>query len=170
MSAPNLTVSIPMNSTGDGLLFSDTTAYSAGTILSSTVTSVNLKLDYSTLGTSIRYTFTVSSNVITAAHLILLDGSSTNILSQISTAFPFVDFDMTADYGTTIPAVEDGIYVATYEILGTSGSPYDYTAVQEQIVSCSACCCISSMFQKLNPEACLMPIKKFHHILPRPTH
>ena len=160
MAEPVMNIDIEVNDTCDGLLFTDETTYSAGTILSSTVTSVILRLDYSTLGTFLYYTFTISNNVITAARLRVAstgsDGAAgTDILAELaSTVFPLVDFDLSADYGVTIPDVEDGIYYTTYTIAGNSGGAYSYNTTEQDIIACSACCCISKMFQEIDPNAC----------------
>lgn len=156
MAAPTILPDVTVNDTCNGLIFNDNTVYSAGTILSSTVTTVTLKLAYSSLGTYIQYVFTVVNNVITECTLSLAGDTPVVITSELaSTVFPLVDFDLTADYGVTIPTSEDGVYYTTYRVQGTSGGqPYNYSGTQQVLIECAACCCISKMFQELNPENC----------------
>lgn len=161
MPAPTMSIEVVNNETCNGLLFTDETTYSAGTVLSSTVTTATVKLEYSTLGTYINYIFTVNNNVITAAVLGVATenpAESTVITGELaSTVFPLTDFDLSADYGVTIPDVEDGVYNTTYTIEGSSGTPpasYEYDTVEQAIVTCETDCCISKLFVDIDPEGC----------------
>ena len=155
MSEPVMSIDVEVNDTCDGLLFTDETTYTAGTILSSTVTTATVNVAYSTLGTSIEYVFTVANNVITAATLSIGGADPATITDElVSTVFPLVDFGLSTDYGVTIPDVEDGVYYTTYTIAGDPVTPYEYDTTQQVLIECGACCCISKMFQELNPENC----------------
>lgn len=125
------------------------------------VTSVVVVLRYSSLGTYLTYTFTVASGTITAATLAMGTATATDILAELaSTTWPFVSptlFELTADYGVTIPSVTDGVYETEYTISGTasdSGTPtaFSYTTSEQFVLACTAKCCISKLYAALDPS------------------
>src|SRR3972149_2669466 len=101
------------------------------------------------------FSFTIASNVITAATLGLSGATATSILSTLaSTVFPFVatPFSIWTDYGVTVPAFADGVVEVIYTI---SGSGYNYTTSKAKTVLCSElCCCLQKKGQSINPETC----------------
>jgi len=154
MSAPSISPDVTTNTTCDGLTFNDTTVYTGTDITTAQVTSATIRLAYSSLDTAIQYVFTISSNVVTAVTLAVSSNEPVDISSYIgdtiSDAFPFVDFDLSGDYGVTIPAVEDGVYYTTYRVQGNNGSPFSYTGTQQVLISCAACCCVAGLFANLD--------------------
>jgi hypothetical protein len=160
MSAPAITPRVVANDECDGLEFTDSTVYSGSDISSSLVTTATVRLNYSSLGTYIEYVFTVVSNVITAVTLQATENpaDATNISSYIgdgiSNVFPLVDFDLSGDYGVTIPTVQDGVYYTSYRVQGLNeaDAPFDYSGTEEVIISCSLCCCVANKFASINPD------------------
>lgn len=158
MSAPVMMPDVQANSTCDGLTFTDNTTYLGTSITSAQVATATIRLDYSTLGTYIQYVFTVSSNVITAGTLSLAGATPVSITPYIdnhtiSNVFPFVDFDLSGDYGVTIPAVEDGVFYTEYRVQGTAmGAPFSYSGTQQIEITCEISCCIAKMFQELSAD------------------
>lgn len=155
MAAPNITPVVTTNTTCDGLVFNDDTVYAGSDIASTDVNQATIRINYSTLGTYIEYVFTINTNVITAATLSVAGATPVNIFAELtSTVFPFVNFDLSADYGVTIPTVEDGVYYTTYLVANTGIGPigFSYTGTQEILVNCATCCCITHMFQEIDPN------------------
>ena len=161
MAAPDILPRVVANDECDGLEFTDSTVYSGSDISSSLVTTATVRLNYSSLDTYIEYVFTVSSNVITAVTLQATENpaDATNISSYIgdgiSNVFPLVDFDLSGDYGVTIPTVQDGVYYTSYRVQGISeGESFDYSGTEEIINACAVCCCISTLFAELEDCGC----------------
>lgn len=108
-------------------------------------------------GWYLTYSFTIDNGTITAATLGVSGATATSILSEMSsTAWPFITavnaFDLTADYGVTIPTLSAGVYQATYTIVGTAtgslGTPeaFSYTTSEQPVLSYDLCCCIDNLF------------------------
>lgn len=120
------------------------------------VTLVEIALSYGALDTTLEYSFTVLNGTITAATISLGGATPVSILSALeSTDWPFSDgFDLTADYGLTIPDFEDDIYSVTYTISGTAAGPevFDFSSVVKKSVSCQTECCIQKKFIALDPK------------------
>ncbi len=154
MAAPNVSPNVTANAACDGLTFNDETVYTGSDITSSQVTTATLRVDYSTLETYIQYVFTVLNNVITGATLSLAGATPETITEELeSTVFPLVDFDVTADYGITIPDVEDGVYYTQYRLQGTDdGEAFNYRGVQQIEIVCETACCIANLFVNLDPN------------------
>lgn len=173
LSTPDIKISLTVNDTCNGLNFEDTTGnYDAVTNplgwglpdgpATTDVTECVITLVNETESTTIVYTFTVSAGTITAATLTNTDSTVTNILSELaSTTFPFTSaniFDLSGDYGVTIPAIEDGVYRVYYNVSGSAtgsgGTPenFDYTIQDSVLVNCNVCCCISKLFQSIDPQ------------------
>lgn len=131
------------------------------------VTDVTLTLRYSRLSTDLVFAFEVTSQVITAATLSLGGATAVDILSELtSTAWPLEDFDLTADYGVTIPDFSDDVYKITYQIEGEaddSGTPtaFDYTTILWKPVSCNLSDGVDNLWAAVDPkQGCTDCIKK----------
>lgn len=126
-----------------------------GGIDSSDVTSVTLRAYYPSITTPFVFTFTVVSNIITAATLTNLNSVVTDILANLeSTAFPLVDFQVNlADYGVTFPSLSDGIVNWDCTISGVSASQsFSYTTSDGQLSDCIVNCCIENKYIALDPS------------------
>jgi len=151
MSAPNITPQVVTNNSCTTLLFTDATVYTGSAITSSQVTQAIININYATTSSTVIYTFTIISNVITACAVSVNGATAVDIYSQLSsTVFPLTSFDLAATYtNVTIPTINDGVYDITYTV---NGSGFSYTGTIETLVNCSTCCCISKMFQKIDPN------------------
>jgi hypothetical protein len=169
-----LSISTTNNSTCNGLTFEDTTGtYNVTSnpdgyglpegIVSNDITSATIVLTNQSDNTYITFVFTVSSGTITAATLSVQGGTATSILSELSsTVFPFVTanaFDMSADYGVTVPEITDGLYQTEYTVSGTStgggalpSQTFSYTTSIQELVYCATKCCITKMFANIDPN------------------
>lgn len=124
-----------------------------GGIASTDVTQAILNVYYPSITTPYIFTFTIASNVITAATLTDLNGTVTSILANLeSTVFPLVDFDITlAAYGVTLPELTDGIVNWDYTISGVSASlSFSYTTSDGQLSDCTVDCCIENKYIDLD--------------------
>jgi hypothetical protein len=145
------------------LLFSDTTGFVSaacaadvdsqgyglvGGIALNDVTEAILNIYFRDITTPVIFTFTVANAVITAATLTDLNGDVTTITADLdSTVFPLTDFDITKDYGVTLPTLVDGVINWEYVISGTSGvEPFDYTTSGGRLVDCNTNCCIAEKY------------------------
>lgn len=124
-----------------------------------------ITLNYTTLNTSVIYTFNVASGVIGGTTLTFNSGTPVDITAQLtnlvfpfSAANPFIFFTSYIDSSSNViqlPAIEDGAYSATYEIRGTSldisnPTAFDLTAINMELVDCQTCCCIGEMFDSID--------------------
>lgn len=103
------------------------------------------------------FTFTVSSNVITAATVTRSGETAVSILADLaSTAFPIVEASPLAIIGEYLTGEEDSdIESDTYyfEYSVTDGTTtYLYTV--DQLLVCTTCCCVGSMQRELNAADC----------------
>ena len=165
-----LSIEIAKNDKCDALYLEDTTGeYNITTnplgyglpsgIASNDVTEVIVVLRYSTLGTYITYNFTVALGVIQTATLAIEDGTPVDIYSELpSQVWPFDSddqFELTGDYGVTLPELEDGVFQVEYTISGSSGNPteeFSYTASEQFVLDCETACCIDKMYADLDPN------------------
>lgn len=158
MARPTLTIATEINEACDTMTLWDTTAdYGGGTVTTASVESVVIVVRNKTTGTYFTYTFTVGTNVISAATLSLDGGTATNILAELaSTAWPFIvdvnEFDLWADYGVTLPDFDDAVYQPEYTISRTTATAYSYTTSVAVLKDCDTCCCISGKFAALDPN------------------
>jgi hypothetical protein len=170
----NLTVSLVVNSTCDNLVLQDITGnYSASNpfgygspngIFINDVTVLVLTLNYTPLGVSAIYTFTILNGTIIAATINFNGYGAVNILTQlVNTTFPFTSanpFSFFKSYvngstTVTLPTIEDGAYLATYQIAGTAddgGAPtdFDQTTTKMTLMSCAVDCCINEAFSAVD--------------------
>ena len=175
MAAPNLAITLTVNSTCSDMTITDSTSdYGGGTITTASVTGVVIVVTLSG-GTYLTYTFTVASNVITAATLGVSGATPASILSELEVAlWPFwngvggeLPFKIWRDYGITVPEFEDGVIDVTYTI---TGSGYSYTTSAATTVPCvSTYCCVAKMGQAIDPscqcEDCMWKfIKDYAHL------
>jgi hypothetical protein len=170
--ALRLTAGISFSDDGEQLFFEDATGtynattntggYGAPNIASTTVTSVQLNLLWAN-GTTVYYTFTVSSGTITAASVTDVEGTVYNFLSDLaSTVFPivdpnFLDLTDTFDDEIVLPSFDDGQYTVTYKIIGSSGgTAYSYTTSKTFFRDVDLCCCLSEKRLTVDPncESC----------------
>lgn len=140
-----------------------------GGITSAMVTKAILNVYYASSTVPFVFTFTVASNVITAATLTDINGNVTDILADLSsTAFPLVDFYVNdADYGVTFPELNDGIYNFDYTISGldTSGDSFIYTTSGGNLVDCKVDCCIENKYKDLDVNCDCFNNKKDYIIM-----
>lgn len=154
VTSPSVQIDLAANSSCSGILLNDITGEypdaPAGYGLpggpeSNDVEGVVVTATFSLLGTSLVYTFTVASGVITAATLSIGGGSATDILANLpSTVWPFVDFDLlSSEYGVTMPSFVDDAVSVEYEISGHVGlDAFSTTITQNTTITCNAQCCL----------------------------
>jgi len=132
------------------------------------VTGLVVALNYTTLGVSVVYTFTVSSGTITAATINFNAGGAVNILSQlVSTTFPFTSsnpftfFLSYVDSPDTIalPQLEDGAYDVTYRITGSAldgvtPTAFDLTTSDMILQKFTSQCCIDRLYDDARVDNC----------------
>jgi len=155
VTQPNITISLSVNTGCSGISLTDITGNYAVTNTGgyglpsgpaiNDVTTVTIDVMYNTLGGSLTYAFTVLNGVIQTATLAIAGGTPTSILGSLpSTAWPFVTpFDLTGDYGITIPTFEDDIFSVTYTVAGTVGiTAFSFQTISNLSVSCQTQCCL----------------------------
>lgn len=159
------TLSVETNCTQ--LIFNDTTGFKVttctcdenalgygltGGIALDDVTGAVLNVYYPGITTPIIFTFTIVNHVITAATLTDLNLVVTNILSLLdSTVFPLTEFDITLDYGVTLPEISDGLFEWDYTITGTSSAQaFSYTTSDVKLATCTTDCCIFNSYVDLD--------------------
>jgi len=155
MASPTLAITLTTSSTCDDITITDSTSdYGGGTVTTASITGCVVVVTLSG-GSYLTFTFTVASNVITAATLGLSGATATSILSELaSTVFPFVasPFSIWRSYGVTTPDFSDGVIDVTYTI---SGSGYSYTTSSTKLVRCvTLCCALQTMGQAIDPSDC----------------
>lgn len=153
MASPTLAITLTVNSTCSDMTVTDATSdYGAPTVTTASITGCVVVVNLSG-GTYLTFTFTVASNVITAATLGISGATATSILSSLaSTVFPFVatPFSIWRDYNVTVPDFADGVIEVDYTI---SGSGYSYTTSAASTIPCvSTFCCVQAMGQKISPD------------------
>jgi hypothetical protein len=171
----NLSINVYVNDTCDNLILQDTTGnYSASNpfgygspngIFINDVDTLVMTLNYTPLGISVVYSFTIVNGTITAATINFNGIGAINILTQlVSTTFPFVaanPFTFFSSYinsvpaTVTLPTIEDGAYSVTYRITGTADdngtpTPFDLSANDMVLMKCSTMCCIREAFSKVD--------------------
>lgn len=120
-------------------------------ITSANVEEAIINVYYPLMTTPVKFTFTIVSNEITDATITDLNNVTTNIFSLLtSTVFPFVDFDISADYGVTVPEVTDGLYTWDYTISGTSPEEFTYTTSGGFTSDCTVDCCIEKSYLEMD--------------------
>lgn len=159
MTSPDIQIALEVQESCSGLTFYDNTGeYPASPFgyglpdgpTVNNVTQVSILLTYSLLDTTIEYVFAITNGVITAATISIGGGNTTNILSSLSsTVWPFVSdgFDLTADYGVTLPTFTDDVVSCLYTVSGmTSEEGFALTASDDITVDCNATCCRDKKF------------------------
>ena len=122
-----------------------------GGIESADVEGAVINIYYPLMTNPVKFTFTIVSNAITNATITDLNNVTTNIFSLLtSTVFPFVDFDISADYGVTVPEVTDGLYTWDYTINGTKPEPFTYTTSGGFTSDCTVDCCIEKSYLEMD--------------------
>lgn len=119
------------------------------------VTSVTITLYYSSMSTSTIYVFTLNDGEITAATLSLGGVSPVNIFGSLTTfEWPFTSenpFELTKNYGVTLPEFADDVYKITYTVAST-GDDYEFSSVVYYPVGCNIKCCIDKKWQAIDPS------------------
>jgi hypothetical protein len=122
-----------------------------GGIESTDVEGAVINIYYPLMTNPVKFTFTIVSNAITDATITDLNNVTTNIFSLLtSTVFPFVDFDISADYGVTVPEVTDGLYTWDYTINGTNPEEFTYTTSGGFTSDCTVDCCIEKSYLEMD--------------------
>lgn len=150
------------------LLFSDTTGFLVseceddqndsgygldGGIALNDVTEAILNVYFVGQTIPFKFTFTISSAVITECILTDLNGNETNITTNLeSTVFPLTDFQINLEaYGVTFPELTDGIVKWDYTISGTvDEEEFSYTTSDGTLVDCTLDCCIENKYRDLD--------------------
>ena len=112
-----------------------------------------LNVYFPSISTPITFTFTIVDHVITNATLTDLEGVTTDITSLLeSTVFPLTNFDITLDYGVTLPELADGIVKWDYTITGLDADDetFSYTTSDEALVSCNTNCCVEKSYLEMD--------------------
>lgn len=123
----------------------------SGGITSADVTDAVINVYYPLMTSPVKFTFVISSNVITDATITDLNNNSTNIFALLdSTVFPLVDFDITKDYGVTVPEVTDGLYSWDYSITGINPEAFSYTTSGAFTSDCNTNCCIEKSYLEID--------------------
>lgn len=171
---PDLKISATITSGGLSFTFNDTTGvfnnpnnlggYGGGVnIPSSSVTLVKVRVYQYRQTIPTLLTFTVLTNVITAATLTTPSGTVTNILANLaSTVWPF---DNITPHNLTITNVylgfaatqqiSDQVWTFSYEVSGVdSAIPFDLITSIDELIDCSADCCIKKMGATLALGCC----------------
>jgi len=157
MARPTLTILITKNEACTTMTLADTTAdYGGGTVTTASVEQVVIVVRNKSNDSYFTYTFTVVSNLITAATLSLNGGTATTITSELSsTAWPFIvdvnEFDLWGDYGVTLPDFDDAVIQPEYTITRTTAEAYSYTTSKTVLIDCNTCCCITKLGASLDP-------------------
>lgn len=158
MARPTLAIDTEINEACTTMTMWDTTAdYGGGTVTTASIQSSTIVVRNKSTDTYFTYSFTISSNVITAATLSLDGGTATTITSELSsTAFPFItgvnEFDLWGDYGVTLPDFDDAVYQTEYTISRTSATAYSYTTSKMNVRNCDLCSCIADKFVNIDPN------------------
>ncbi len=167
VSPLGLSIVVTENSGCSGLTLTDTTGVygtdgnvtgygvSGGPAVNDVVT-VTVTLNYRSFGSTIVYVFTVASGTITAATLSLGGATPVDIFDNLpDTAWPFDSdhpFDLTADYGVTLPTFGDDIYLITYQIEGSVGlDDFDFSTIYNLPVTCALQCCADKRWADIDP-------------------
>jgi len=166
LSRLDLSAQICVEDSCTKLLFSDTTGsvdaacasdvnelgYGlVGGIESADVEGAIINIYYPLMTNSVKFTFVIASDVITDATITDLNNVTTNIFSLLtSTVFPFVDFDISADYGVTVPEITDGLYKWDYNINGTTPENFSYTTSDAFTSDCTTDCCIEKSYLEID--------------------
>lgn len=120
------------------------------------VTELEIVVTYNSLGTTATYLFTVASGEITDATLALGSATPVNIFSALEdTTFPFTSsnaFNLTGDYGVTLPEFADEVFKVEYTISGENEDEevFDLTALAYIPVGCNARCCIDKKWADID--------------------
>lgn len=119
------------------------------------ITGLTITLNYTQLGTNLVYVFTIADGTITDATMALGGSTPTNIISVLpSTVWPFTSanrFELTGDYGVTLPSLSDQVYEVTYEITGEYLTvPFDFSAQTVDLYDVNTVCCASTKAIQLN--------------------
>ncbi len=158
LTSLNLTIDVSVIDPCTGLQLVDTTGeYNADTnpfgynspggIDTQDVTELVIVLTENALGTTLTYTFELDSEDIIGATLSLGGATPVDIFDNlVSYVWPFTEnnpFELTKDYGVSIPEFGDDVYKTEYTIAGNSGGDdFELTALSYLPVGCTSRCCI----------------------------
>lgn len=173
LASPTLKISASISSDCLSFTFNDTTGiynittnpggYNTPNIPSSEITLAKVRVYQYGQTVPTLLTFVVLTNVIQSATLTTPSGTVTNILADLaSTVFPF---DNVTPHNLIITNVylgmastqniTDQVWTISYEVSGIDAAvPFDLITSIDELVSCSACCCIKKMASNLKPNCC----------------
>lgn len=175
LGTPTVTISITIPSACTSFVLTDTTGVYSATntggyntavnIPSSAVQTVKVRVYQYGATVPTLFTFTVLTNVVTAATCTKPDGTVTNILADLSnTAWPFTGASAFNILGTYLgfasgQKLSDQVWTIAYEIIGVysnGGIDYDFdlTTSNDELVSCNTCCCVKKMAANLKTNCC----------------
>lgn len=123
--------------------------YGAPNATSASMTSSSIVVNIN--GVAVTYSFTLASNVVTAATVTLGSGTPIDILADLdSTVWPFVDanpFNITPSYwDDSLPTLEDVNYNVRYTV--SNGTPVSTT--DNYMYTFNTACCISQSLTQAN--------------------
>lgn len=165
LNAPDIKIELLLNDARNSLFLEDTTGlYSLDNLLGynlpggptvNSVISVTVTINYTQLSANLVYVFTISSGTITVCTISFAGSTPVSIISLIaSTVWPFTSanrFELTADYGVTLPPLDDMVYEASYQVVGTySAEAFNYTGEKQELMDVATTCCISKALVALD--------------------
>jgi len=131
--------------------------YGAPNLASSAVTSATFLVLPFGYTTGFLFTFTIVTNVITAATVTMSDGTVVDILASLtSTVFPFTKEDPFVIIGEWLgygvdSTIKSSAYYFEYNV---SDGTTVYTDSQDQLIVCETCCCVTNMEADLDARDC----------------
>lgn len=131
--------------------------YGSPNLASSAVTSATLQVLPYGYTTGYTFTFTISTNVITAAKVTDPAGTITNILADMdSTVFPFTEALPFEIIGEWLGNGEDSELTSStyyFEYNVTDGTN-TYTSSADRVIVCQVCCCVRNAEADLDATEC----------------
>lgn len=167
VTQPNLTIELTQNSGCSGISLADITGVYGvdgntdgyglpGGPDINDVSLVTVKLTYNSLASYITYYFTVVNGTITACTLGIQGDTPTSIFGSLtSTVWPFattLPFDLTGDYGVTIPTFADEVFTVDYTIEGiVTAEEFLFGTTRSTTVLCNSRCCLDKKWIAIDP-------------------
>lgn len=167
VTQPNLTIELTQNSGCSGISLADTTGVYGvdgntngyglpGSPSINDVTTVIVVLTYNSLGSYITYYFTLLNGVITACTLGIQGATPVDVFGALtSNVWPFttiLPFNLTGDYGITLPTFVDEIFTVDYTIEGViSGDEFIFGTTRSTTVLCNSRCCLDKKWTAIDP-------------------
>jgi hypothetical protein len=158
-----------IDGTGNYNATDNLTGFGAPNIASADVTQATIYILPYGYTTGWLLTFTIVSNVITAATSTAPDGTIANILSQLtSTVFPFSETDPLVIIGEWLGMGEDSqitssVYNIEYVITGPSF--VQYSTSRDELIVCTVCCCVRNAASDLQGGDCKCQDEKIENAM-----